>query len=43
MAGHLTAEERDRMARLWHQQADQKEIARSRGAFAFDDQPRVAA
>lgn len=31
MAGHLTAEERDRMARLWHQQADQKEIARAVG------------
>ena len=31
MAGHLTAEERDRIARLWHQQADQKEIARAVG------------
>jgi transposase, IS30 family len=31
MAGHLTPEERDRIAQLRHQQADQKEIARAVG------------
>src|ERR1700693_2422424 len=31
MAGHLTLEERDRIAHLRHQQADQKEIARTLG------------
>jgi transposase, IS30 family len=31
MAGHLTLEERDRVAQLRHQQADQKEIARALG------------
>jgi IS30 family transposase len=31
MASHLTLEERDRIAQLWHQGADQKEIARALG------------
>ena len=31
MAGHLTPEERDRIAQLRHQQADQKEIAKALG------------
>jgi IS30 family transposase len=31
MANHLTPEERDRIAQLWHQGADQKEIAQATG------------
>ena len=31
MASHLTSEERDRIAQLWHQGADQKQIAEAIG------------
>jgi transposase, IS30 family len=31
MPGHLTLEERDHIAQLHHQQADQKEIAKALG------------